>query len=46
MKEVSNFKYMWDEWIVPLVNELYEQTDELFRDYCGVRIRDLDRICT
>lgn len=45
MENASNFKYIWTEWIVPLVNDLYNQTDKNFREYCKVRIRDLDKIC-
>lgn len=45
MEEVSNFKYVWAEWIVPLINDLYAQTDEKFRKYCNVQIRDLQQIC-
>lgn len=30
---------------MPLVNELYAQTDEEFRKYCNVQIRNLEQIC-
>lgn len=46
MEEMSNFRYIWTEWIVPLVYDLYAQTDEEFRKYCNVRVRDLDEICS
>lgn len=44
MDEISNFKYIWTEWIVPLIGDLYAQIDEKFRKYCNVRIRNLDEI--
>jgi len=45
MKETSNFRYIWTEWIVPLINDLYLQTDEQFRRYCNLRVRNLDELC-
>lgn len=45
MNEISNFRYIWTEWIVPLINDLYYQTDEKFRKYCNIQIRNLDEIC-
>lgn len=44
MEEISNFSYIWSEWIVPLIDDLYSQLDVKFKDYCNVRIRDLDVI--
>ena len=44
MEEISNFRYIWEKWIVPLVNDLYAQTDKKFREYCNVRIRNLDEV--
>lgn len=31
--------------ITPLVNDIYIQSDPKFREYCNIRIRNLDRIC-
>lgn len=45
MDEYSNFRYIWNKWIVPLINDLYTQTDEIFREKCNLKIRDLDDIC-
>lgn len=27
MESESNFRYIWTEWIVPLVNDIYIQSD-------------------
>lgn len=45
MKMESNFRYIWTEWIVPLANDIYAQSDPAFRKYCNVHIRDLDKMC-
>ena len=45
MEKISNFQYIWDEWVKPLVDDLYEQLDEEFKTYCNVQIRDLSGIC-
>lgn len=44
MEELSNFQYIWEKWITPLVDDLYKQMDEEFQKYCGVQIRELDKI--
>ena len=44
MRHLSNFEYMWSKWIVPLIDDLYNQMDNRFKKYCNVQIRDLDRI--
>ncbi len=44
MEEISNFRYIWVEWITPLINDLYNQTDGLFRESCSFRIRNLEGI--
>lgn len=44
MKKISNFQYIWKEWVEPLIHDLYEQLDEDFKVYCNVQIRDLDAI--
>lgn len=44
MESKSNFRYIWTEWIVPLINDIYIQSDHQFRKYCKVHIRDLDKI--
>ncbi len=46
MGKISNFQYIWNEWVIPLVNDLYEQLDERFKTYCNVQIRDLSDICS
>lgn len=43
--EETNFQYIWTQWIVPLVQDLYSQLDDEFRKYCNVQIRDLDKVC-
>ncbi|MBQ3546323.1 MAG: hypothetical protein IJA34_15270 [Lachnospiraceae bacterium] len=45
MEEISNFKFIWEEWIVPLVRYIYNQTDEKFREYCNFNIRKLEELC-
>ena len=45
MESKSNFRYIWTTWITPLVNDIYIQSDPKFREYCNIRIRNLDRIC-
>lgn len=44
MDDLSNFQYMWSKWIIPLINDLYNQMDKDFKEYCGVYIRELDQI--
>ena len=46
MEKISNFQYIWKEWVIPLINDLYEQLDEKFKTYCNVQIRNLDDICS
>jgi hypothetical protein len=46
MEKISNFQYIWNEWVEPLVDDLYEQLDEEFKIYCNVKIRDLSGICS
>lgn len=43
---MSNFQYIWTEWIVPLIDDLYSQMDDEFKQNCHVSIRDLDKICS
>lgn len=45
MEEMTNFQYIWNQWIKPLVDDLYAQLDNEFKQYCDVRIRDLNGIC-
>lgn len=45
MEELSNFQYIWKQWIVPLIDDLYSQMDDEFKRYCHARIRDLNKIC-
>lgn len=45
MEETSNFRYIWNQWIVPLADDLYAQLDNDFKQYCHVRIRNMDKIC-
>lgn len=45
MEEITNFQFIWKEWIVPLVYDLYDQLDDSFRKECNVQIRNLDKIC-
>ena len=45
MDDFSNFKYIWEKWICPLINDLYYQTDKEFREFCGLEIRNLEKIC-
>lgn len=40
----SNFQYIWNEWVCPLVEDLYAQMDEDFKKQCSVEIRDLAKI--
>lgn len=44
METLSNFQYMWEQWIMPLVDDLYAQLDSDFKESCNVRIRDVDKI--
>lgn len=46
MENESNFRYIWEKWIVPLINDIYIQSDPQFREYCNVHIRDLNRTCS
>lgn len=45
MEELSNFQYIWKQWIVPLIDDLYSQMDDEFKRYCHAGIRDLNKIC-
>lgn len=45
MEQLSNFQYIWSQWIIPLIEDLYSQLDESYREYCNVQIRDLQKIC-
>lgn len=45
MEDLTNFQYIWNQWIIPLVDDLYAQVDNDFRQFCNLRIRDLDKIC-
>ena len=47
MKEAKlsfDFDYIWQEWIIPLVNEIPTQMDEKFKEYAKFEIRDLQDI--
>lgn len=44
MDEINNFRYIWLEWIVPLIKDLCNQTDDIFRKFCNFRIRNLENI--
>lgn len=44
MEELSNFQYIWEQWIVPLIDDLYSQMDDGFKRYCHASIRDLNKI--
>lgn len=44
MEETTNFQYIWIQWIEPLVDDLYAQMDNEFKQYCNVHIRDLSKI--
>lgn len=44
MNDISNFRYIWTEWIIPLVNDLFIQMDKEFVKYCNVNVRNLDHI--
>ena len=45
MEETTNFQFIWAQWISPLVDDLYSQLDDEFKNYCNVKIRNLDKIC-
>lgn len=45
MDEINNFRYIWLEWVIPLIKDLYKQTDNVFREFCNFRIRNLENIC-
>lgn len=45
MNSISNFQYIWKEWIVPLVNDLYKQIDVEFINAVKLEIRNLDNLC-
>lgn len=40
----SDFDFIWDEWLVPLINKLPTQMDDNFKQYTGFEIRDLEPI--
>lgn len=42
--ETTNFEYIWNEWILPLVSDLMEQMDSEFVKKCNVKIRDTNKI--
>lgn len=44
METISNFQYIWSEWVIPLVDDLYNQLDEEFKKTCNVRKRDVVKI--
>lgn len=44
MERLNNFQYMWEQWIMPLVDDLYAQLDDDFKVSCNVRIRDVDKL--
>lgn len=35
----SNFEYIWDKWIVPLADKIYNEMDEDFCRCCDVQLR-------
>lgn len=41
---ISNFQFIWEEWLVPLIDDLYDQTDENFRKFCHLEKRNLEQI--
>lgn len=45
MKEVSNFQYIWQEWVEPLIVDLYQQLDENFVSCCNVHVRRGSEVC-
>lgn len=45
MEKMSNFQFIWKEWIEPLVDDLFKQLEPSFKNECKVQIRDLDTIC-
>lgn len=45
MEQLTNFQFVWKEWITPLISDLEEQLDPNFKSFCNVRVRDLDKIC-
>lgn len=44
MQELNNFQYIWEEWIKPLSDDLYQQLDNNFKVYCNVQKRDMDKL--
>lgn len=44
MDNISNFQYIWKEWLIPLAQKLYSQMDENFKKECNVKINNFDDI--
>lgn len=42
--DIQDFDFIWDNWIVPLINKLPNQMDAEFKDKTGFSIRDLEPI--
>lgn len=32
MNEISNFRYVWTMWILPLIDDLYKQIDKILEN--------------
>lgn len=44
MEKLSNFQYIWKNWIEPLIEDLFKQLDPNFKEACNVKIRNLDKV--
>lgn len=44
MSDISSFEFVWHKWIVPLVNDLFKQTDADFVSYVGLKTRNMDEL--
>lgn len=42
--DLSNFQYIWKEWIVPLIDDIYHQIDPTFVEKTGLKKRDLNSL--
>lgn len=42
--QFSNFEFIWEKWIVPLINKAFAQMDETFKSAVGAKKVALDKV--
>lgn len=44
MPDISNFQFIWEKWITPLVYDIFQQVDSEFVKRTRFKVRDLDEL--